>query len=165
MLVIKLQSLKKPCAQLNYLLKGILVSLTIFFVVALLLVTQSYQIKTIGQLSTTSYQDQTVYTTPSPITLQPGTATSSAGAYWVSNDFFLHEGSSVDMTANCAPATCLAVIWQDWGNQKTINFTIDGTPNVKSGRLIVPQSGNYKTTILNLGSAPVTLSVISIVEQ
>ncbi|HYW00639.1 MAG TPA: hypothetical protein VE862_04160 [Candidatus Acidoferrum sp.] len=146
-------------------LRGILFSLTIFFVTVLLLVTPSYQITTIGQVSTTSYQDRTILTTPNPITLQQATPASSAGAYWVSNDFFLQQGSTVKMAANCAPATCLAVIWQDWGNQKTINFTINGTPNVKSGSLIVPQSGNYKTTILNMGNAPVTLSVISIVEQ
>jgi hypothetical protein len=152
-------------------LKGTAASLTIFFVAILLLVTPSYQITTISQLSTTSYQGRTVYNLSSPITLQPQPSnmqTPSPSAYWISNSFFLTAGSTVAVTFVCpgASSACLVVIWQNWGNQQDINFMLNGKPTDNPGSgLTVPQSGPYEATILNIAASPVTISLFSIVEQ
>jgi len=159
-------------------LKGTLVSLIIFVVVALLLAAPWYPVATIQpetvtlsqtftttvgagfQVSSVTLQSKSVYTLASPITIQ-GTQNVHNPGSWASNDFNLESGSflSVNFTGKGVVG-----IWEDFAPFAAVNFTINGQPP-SQGNLIVPASGPYHVIIYNFGTGPITATSIAVTEE
>ena len=159
-------------------MKGTLVSLIIFIVVALLLAVPWYPVTTIQQetvtfsqtftttlsagfqVSSITLQSQTVYTLASPITIQGSQNVHNPGS-WTSNDFNLESGSflSVNFTGKGVVG-----IWEDFSPFATVNFTFNGQPPGQ-GNVIVPASGPYHVIIQNSGTAPITATSIAVIEE
>ena len=167
-------------------LKGTLVTLLILFVVAVVLATPWYQLTTSQevtntftqtftttsgvtfQVASTSQRAQTVYTLPSPITVQ-GTpnfvncisapSASICGA-WSSTPFILEEGSSISVTCTCHG---VLAIYGTYPPYRNVDFTLNGRP--PTNEMIVPVTGLYNFGIINLETYPVTESGLTVIEQ
>lgn len=111
------------------------------------------------QVPTVTYQSKNVYTLPEPITLQ-GFFQSGATAsqvYQDLGDVALQANSSVAVQVNQCQ-NCDLGISKDFGDKATV-YSVSGSSS--SGDFIVPDSGQYKIAVDNLGTT--TDQVTSIV--
>ncbi|MGP8069871.1 MAG: hypothetical protein ACLP5V_08280 [Candidatus Bathyarchaeia archaeon] len=112
------------------------------------------------QIASQSYQFQNVYTLQNPITLQ-GLFQSGATlsqAYQDLGDITLQANSQVAVTINeCS--VCGLSISKDFGDKETV-YSVSGSSS--SGDFLVPDSGQYKMSVLNLGTTSNQVNSISI---
>jgi hypothetical protein len=173
-----LENLKRLSIAPNHALKGALVSLIFFAVAALLLATPWYQVPMIqqatvtfsqtftetlpvgSQVSSLSEQGQTVYTLPSPITIQ-GTQNVLKPGAWTSSDFNLEIGSSLFVNST---SHGVVEIREDFAPFATVEFTLNGEPPSQEAAT-VPQSGPYHVIVNNFGPTPITVTSITVIEE
>lgn len=111
------------------------------------------------QIPSQSYQTQTVYTLPSPVQLQGlfQTGATFGQVYKDLGDVSLQSGWTVHVqVTECQ--YCNIGLSKDFGNNATV-YSVQGSAQ---GNFIVPESGQYKIDIGNLGNTQEQVTAISV---